>query len=167
MNPAEYAEALDLGLITVHVVSLRGKTGDLYVFKSGPYVKVGVSAVGWRSRVESIRCHNPFVVRKVAVRTVPLCSLRYAEKYVHDELRPYHHSREWFCVDKKIAIAAVTRAVVVARLVEKRLEAAYLAREQNRVFGTILTQPRKVTPKPAWSKWGKRKLYPRVTQDAL
>ena len=165
MSPSDYARTVRIGL-TRNPAETRYLKGDLYAFKIGPYIKVGIAQNGWRTRIDQIRGHSPFKVRRVCSRSVPLAGLRYGEKYAHEQLAAFHHHREWFLVDTKTVAAVLKVAATVAEEVALRIELEYAQAQDKRKKDTNLTPVHVAVKNPKLDARGKLILYPRVREEA-
>lgn len=83
--------------------------GYVYIFASGPFVKIGMSDANVKARWAAIKCGNPLLEPPLYV-TSPLGNqVEDAEKQAHAALAKYHEIGEWFRCDRDLAIAVVKR----------------------------------------------------------
>lgn len=88
----------------------EGQTGTLYVIESAGFHKVGISR-DFQRRLLAIDTGVPFPVRKVAVRTVALAGMVYAETWMHLKLSASHVKGEWFSAGRDEILPLLPYAV--------------------------------------------------------
>lgn len=91
------------------------KPHQIYVFKMGDLVKVGISYDAKR-RLKGINLVMMEPVELMRTRKVPKYLARWTEQNAHLDLAPYHVKGEWFRCSAAVAIKAVYRCVRLAKL---------------------------------------------------
>lgn len=85
----------------------------LYVFRCGPYHKIGITT-DLERRKRGIETHNPFKIKRLLFRRFERKHIRFVERFIHLELKAHRHRGEWFTASLdtiKLAIRQAIKAV--------------------------------------------------------
>lgn len=86
------------------------QTGILYVVECAGFHKVGITR-DFAKRLSVIDTGTPMPVRKIAMRTVALAGMVYAETWLHHQLSPHHVKGEWFSAERQQILRLLPEAV--------------------------------------------------------
>lgn len=81
--------------VPIKLIDNPSGKSTIYAIRSGEYIKVGMTG-SLERRLEDMRLFNPHPISVVLYRTVDAAYARMIEKRLHEMLREWHHSREWF-----------------------------------------------------------------------
>lgn len=96
----------------------RGKKGSIYALQCEGFVKIGMSK-NFASRFKQIDAGVPFDVKKIAMRSVPLAGMAYAEAWLHHKFKENRVKGEWFSIPPGEALSAMALAVRRAEIYDK------------------------------------------------
>lgn len=105
------------GPAAVNWPQFKGRKGTVYVVEAAGYYKIGL-ATDFKKRFRGIDLGTPLPVAKVAIRTVPLAGLAYAEAWLHEQFKDRRIKGEWFAIQADEAVGLLEKAVRRACLYE-------------------------------------------------
>lgn len=108
--------------------SVAGKAGTLYIVECGEFCKIGMTT-DFERRFKNIEAGMPYDVKRVAIRSVPLAGLAYAEAWMHKQFWPVRAKNEWFKVSAQEAKAIFPKAVRVAQVYDRQCREWFHAEE--------------------------------------
>lgn len=73
--------------------------GYIYFIHCEGYLKIGMSTLHPRERLQTMQTGCPFPLELVAVWTMDIAFVRIAERFLHERFGDRRHTREWFAID--------------------------------------------------------------------
>lgn len=119
--------------------SLEATVGRyVYAIKSGPFIKVGVSA-NMEQRMHDMRLLNPHEVELIFRRK--MVAAFHCEKKMHEVLHEKAVGREWFVASIPEVKAALTIGILYARKITRRTADKYYYLENGTDQTQAKTEP--------------------------
>ena len=94
------------------------RTGTLYCIQCQQFIKIGISA-DFDNRLKTLQSATPFPISVVALRTVPLAGLEYAESYLHQHFADQQVQGEWFKIKPRDLKLPLRRAQKRADIMDR------------------------------------------------